>query len=515
MPPSCISMGSCCANERSTEPSTDLDQEDWYVQQVYFDSLAYKTAVRKTDYERLQTRLKRVWEDYHPSQSSSLDKNKLDTSVRATLSPLLWKGVPYQLIQSVLSHLFTLDEGQAERQYEEAQSRARISQHLPAVQSTARLSAFLTPAGMAVVREIVQILGNEHPSIETRPYAQRVAQLLLWYTRPHTAFSILTEILPDPVYFPPTDTDYEALYAQVLKVILKTETSAREYFTPTQLQTIIKDMIPSLLIGYVRSEYFGCVLMVFLADGIKAIGKIAATLVISTVAAALAKVKWTVEENLKAEFMQLCLYGVDFLKIMEKAQSINFDSIEESEELIVKKTAFLPGSAIVSTQEEQERLLTYLPEDTESLHRLYQKSARVLGELYSTWQQCQEPQLLLIRIDKSTVFPTQSFGVYLDRGFDSFKSPSLPSSESMFIQVSPLLQGKRHVAPFSIRLSDLTDLEFVDENSEEPFLTLCQELKLGYQRASKAFNSEKMLEREEFRIQEVELFSVKRKGRSS
>lgn len=84
----------------------------------------------------------------------------------------------------------------------------------------------------------------------------------------------------------------------------------------------------------------------------------------------------------------------------------------------------------------------------------------------------------------------------------------------MLIQLAPQLQGKRHVLPFSVKLSPLSDLEFVDADGNEPFLMLSQELKIGYQRASKAFNSSSFYEREDFRIAEVELFSVKRAWRT-
>jgi len=229
-----------------------------------------------------------------------------------------------------------------------------------------------------------------------------VGQLLLWHVNEGLSFSILTELMANSAYFPPTEGDYELLYDQVLRAVMRTDTSARQYFSQNQLQAVIKDMLSGLLIGYVRTEYFGCILMVFLASGIRAIGQIAASLISSTAAAALAKVNWAVEENLKAEFQQLCMYGVDLLKIMQKAKEIELNG-EEIREVEEKKPQFLPNSEIVKTEEERERLLAYLPEDTLSLHRIYQASARVLGELYKTWQLCEEPQLLLVRIDKSTV----------------------------------------------------------------------------------------------------------------
>lgn len=83
----------------------------------------------------------------------------------------------------------------------------------------------------------------------------------------------------------------------------------------------------------------------------------------------------------------------------------------------------------------------------------------------------------------------------------------------MLIQLAPQIQGKRHVKPFSVKLSVLSDLEFMDESASEPFLMLSQELKIGYQRPSQAFNSPSFYEREDFRIAEVELFSVKRAWR--
>ena len=83
----------------------------------------------------------------------------------------------------------------------------------------------------------------------------------------------------------------------------------------------------------------------------------------------------------------------------------------------------------------------------------------------------------------------------------------------MLIQLSPQIQGTRHVQPFSVKLSALSDLEFLDDSASEPFLMLSQELKIGYQRPSKAFNSPSFYERQDFRIAEVELFSVKRAWR--
>ena len=513
MPPSCISMGNCCANERRQDPATDIDQETWYAQQSHFDSLAYRTAVRKGEYERLQNRLKKQWLDYQAPRSESLDKNKLQSTQLAQRAPKLWQGVPYVHINSALSQLFNLDESLAEQLYEEARSRARKSTHLDTSQNPARLSAFLTPSGMTAAREIVQVLACEHPSVEAGYHLPRTVQLLLWHVSTSLTFSILTELLPDPVYFLHAESDYESLHDQVLRAVMRTDLSARQYFSRTQLQAIIKDMLSGLLIGYIRAEYFGCILMVFLASGIRGIGQVAATLICSTAAAALAKVNWAVEENLKAEFQQLCLYGVDLLKILEKSKSVDLDR-EETAQVEVKKPQFLPNSAVVQTEEEQNRLLTYLPEDTLSLHRIYQASARVLGELYSIWQKCQEPQLLLVRIDKSTVTITQSFGLFLDRPFSDFQAGTTSQSESMLIQLSPQLQGKRHILPFSVKLSSLSDLEFLDSDGNQPFLMLSQGLKIGYQRASKAFNSPSFYEREDFRIAEVELFSVKRAGRA-
>jgi hypothetical protein len=395
-------MGNCCANERRQDPTTELDTETWYQQQVHFDSLAYRSAVRKGEYERLQTKLKKQWLDYPSPQVQSLDKNKLQTNQLEQLAPRLWQGVPYLHIKSVVFQLFNLDESLAERLYEEARSRARKSQHIETSQNSARLSAFLTTSGMSTIKEMMQVLASEYPAVEGRYHLQRVGQLLLWHVNEGLSFSILTELMANSAYFPPTEGDYELLYDQVLRAVMRTDASARQYFSQNQLQAVIKDMLSGLLIGYVRTEYFGCILMVFLASGIRAIGQIAASLISSTAAAALAKVNWAVEENLKAEFQQLCMYGVDLLKIMQKAKEIelNGEEIRETEE---KKPQFLPNSEIVKTEEERERLLTYLPEDTLSLHRIYQASARVLGELYKTWQPCQEPQLLLIRIDKSTV----------------------------------------------------------------------------------------------------------------
>lgn len=395
-------MGSCCANERRQEPSTDLDQETWYSQQVHFDSLAYRTAVRKGEYERLQNKLKKQWQDYQAQQGESLDKNKLQSTQRDQLAPKLWQGVPYIHLKPVLFQLFNLDESLSEPLYEEARSRARKSQLLEASQNTARLSAFLTPSGMTAAKEMLQVLASEHPTVEGGHHLPRIGQLLLWHVDTSLAFSVLTDLMSDSVYFPQTESDYESLYDQVLRAVMRIDTSARQYFSQLQLQAIIKDMLSGLLIGYIRAEYFGVILMVFFASGIRGIGQVAATLICSTAAAALAKVNWAVEENLKAEFQQLCLYGVDLLKILDKAKAVDLDT-QETGLVEAKKPQFLPGSAVVQTAEEQERLLTYLPEDTLSLHRIYQSSARVLGELYSTWQQCQEPQLLLVRIDKSTV----------------------------------------------------------------------------------------------------------------
>jgi hypothetical protein len=257
----------------------------------------------------------------------------------------------------------------------------------------------MTSEGVEKAKEIARFV-QSLAGLEDCRALLRVTQLLLWFLSDSLTFSLLSVLITDPSYFPAKASDYAETYKVILQFFSR---SSQKPINEAFLTFLIPDMLDNLLIGYIRPEYFGSVLMMFLASGLKGVAQVVAMLLVAVAPATLIEGNRGSEEEFRSGFQSACMYGVEFLRVLEGAKDL--DLTAESGFITSQRVRFLPACSILPTPQAQARVLSLLPPTVESLHRVYQASARVLGELYATWRLCKDPQLLLVRIDNSNVNP--------------------------------------------------------------------------------------------------------------
>jgi len=392
-------MGSCCGNERGKEEgSYSFDRETWYRGQAYFDSSAFKAAVVMRLYRYSQKKMNESWRDLSPvPHGEVLDRVTVNTVEIERMRPNIWRGVPFSHIRPLIVYLFNLDERYAAKQYALAKENEKSQVKVAATSQISQYSAFLTTEGVQKAKEIAKLVENIC-ELEDLRTLQRVTQLLLWFLSENLTFSLLSMLAFDPSYFPAKSADYVRTYDLILHFFLG---SSQKSFNEAFLAYVISDMVDNLLIGYIRPEYFGSVLMVFLGSGLKGLGQVVAMLLLSVVPATVAEGNNCSAEEFRSSFQAACLYGVDTLKVVAGAKDLDLHS--HSGLTPSHRVKFLPACSILPTPQTQARVLALLPATVESLHRVYQASARVLGELYATWRLCKDSQLLLVRVDNSNV----------------------------------------------------------------------------------------------------------------
>lgn len=394
-------MGSCCGNDRGKGEGISLfsfERETWYQGQTCFDSSAFKAAVLMRVYRYSQKKMSESWRDLSPiPRGEILDRVTINTVEIERMRPNLWRGVPFSHIRPLIVYLFNLDEGYAAKQYAQAQEKEKIKAYVTDFARISHFSTFLTVEGVQKAKEIAQLVESTC-ELEDYRLLQRVTQLLLWFLSENLVFSLLSVLISEPSYFPVQSADYVQAYDQILRFFLR---SSQKSFNEAFLALVISDMVDNLLIGYSRPEYFGCVLMVFLGSGLKGLAQVVAMLLVSVIPATFAEGSHGSGEEFRTAFQSACLYGVDFLKVVDGAKDL--DLLSHFGLVSSHRVRFLPACSILPTPQTQARVLSLLPATVESLHRVYQASARVLGELYATWRLCKDSQLLLVRIDNSNV----------------------------------------------------------------------------------------------------------------
>jgi hypothetical protein len=396
-------MGSCCGNERGKEEAKGgygFEQETWYKEQIYFDSSAFKEAVLMRLYRYSQKKMNESWGNLSPLPPGEvLDRVTINAVEIARLRPKIARGVPFSHIRPLIVYLFNLDERYAAKQYAQAKNKEETRAQFDTNMRTSRFSAFMTSEGVEKAKEIARFV-QSLAGLEDCRALLRVTQLLLWFLSDSLTFSLLSVLITDPSYFPAKASDYAETYKVILQFFSR---SSQKPINEAFLTFLIPDMLDNLLIGYIRPEYFGSVLMMFLASGLKGVAQVVAMLLVAVAPATLIEGNRGSEEEFRSGFQSACMYGVEFLRVLEGAKDL--DLTAESGFITSQRVRFLPACSILPTPQAQARVLSLLPPTVESLHRVYQASARVLGELYATWRLCKDPQLLLVRIDNSNVNP--------------------------------------------------------------------------------------------------------------